>query len=380
MINFYRDMWPRRTQLLRQFNALSGGPKKQKVEWTPALEAAFNEVNAVIAQDALMAFPNHNLPFQMTISSELASFRRVAQSHTILRMTGAQRNYTTMEKELLAIVMTLKEFRSMLLGADITVFTDHRNLTFQNFNTQRVLRWRCFIEEYAPKLNYLPGKLNVLADAFSRLPRFDDDEVAEGKTESPPSGDNSLFYDDVFSLVDDPELTQCLMWYSDVGNVMESYVNLPMTSQNPLRLEWLKAAQDNDAGLQQRLTVDPQHFRRRIVNRTDLIIHVPDPQDDSTWSICLSDSNVDATIEFMHQLLNHPSHNILLKGLRLYHHPQLSARVKRFHCDVCQRVKTGVRGYGHFPPRNVQLSPWEQNDVDLIGPWRIKVTQQPQFV
>ena len=85
MINFYRDMWPRRTQLLRQFNALSGGPKKQKVEWTPALEAAFNEVNAVIAQDALMAFPNHNLPFQMTISSELASFRRVAQSHTILR-------------------------------------------------------------------------------------------------------------------------------------------------------------------------------------------------------------------------------------------------------------------------------------------------------
>ena len=154
---------------------------------------------------------------------------------------------------------------------------------------------------------------------------------------------------------------------------MESYVNLPMTSQNPLRLEWLKAAQDNDAGLQQRLTVNPQHFRQRLVNRTDLIIHVPDPQDDSTWSICLSDSNVDATVEFMHQLLNHPSHNILLKGLRLYHHPQLSARVKRFHCDVCQRVKTGVRGYGHFPPRNVQLSPWEQNDVDLIGPWRIKV-------
>ena len=105
-------------------------------------------------------------------------------------------------------VINSEEFRSMLLGADITVFTDHRNLTFQNFNTQRVLRWRCFIEEYAPKLNYLPGKLNVLADAFSRLPRFDDDEVAEGKTESPTSGDNSLFYDDVFSLVDDPELTR----------------------------------------------------------------------------------------------------------------------------------------------------------------------------
>ena len=379
MINFYRDMWPRRTELLKQFNALSGGPKHQKVEWTPALEAAFHEVKAIIAQDALMAFPNHNRPFEIyTDASDYQLGACIMQegrpvAYYSKKLSGAQRNYTTMEKELLAIVMTLKEFRSMLLGAEITIYTDHRNLTFDNFSTQRVLRWRCFIEEYAPKMVYLPGKMNTLADAFSRLPRFDVAEVAEGKTELPTKGDNSLFYDDMFSLVDDPELAHCLMWYSNMDEALESYVNLPATAQNPLRLEWLKAAQDNDAGLQQRLTNDPQHFRQRVFQGTNLICHVPNPHDDSQWSICLSDSNVDATIEFMHNLLNHPSHNILLKGLRLYHHPQLSARVKQFHCDVCQRVKSGVRGYGHFPPRQVTLLPWEQNDVDLIGPWRIEV-------
>ena len=78
-----------------------------------------------------------------------------------------------MEKELLAIVETLKEYRSVLLGTDLTVFTDHKNLTYENFNTQRVMQWRCYVEEFLPKIKYLEGKLSVLADAFSRMPHTD---------------------------------------------------------------------------------------------------------------------------------------------------------------------------------------------------------------
>ena len=69
--------------------------------------------------------------------------------------------------------MAFKEFRYMFLFDNINVYTDHRNLTFANFNTQRVLRLRCYIEENSPKLYYLEGKLNVITDAVSRLPAFD---------------------------------------------------------------------------------------------------------------------------------------------------------------------------------------------------------------
>ena len=87
----------------------------------------------------------------------------------IRKLNNAQRNYTTTEKELLAIVETLREFRNILLGQKITVYTDHKNLTYKVFNTERVMRWRLIIEEYGPTLEYVKGSHNIVADALSRL-------------------------------------------------------------------------------------------------------------------------------------------------------------------------------------------------------------------
>ena len=58
--------------------------------------------------------------------------------------------------------------------------------------------------------------------------------------------------------------------------------------------------------------------------------------------------------------------------MQRYYHPKLRQKIENFHCDACQRYKTSGRGYGHLPPRDVRAAPWEQVDVDLIGPWTVQ--------
>ena len=84
------------------------------------------------------------------------------------KLTDTQRNYTTIEKELLAVVMCLHEYRKILQGGVVRVYTDHKDLTFNTLSVQRVLRWRIFMDEFDLSLHYIEGKKNVLADCFSR--------------------------------------------------------------------------------------------------------------------------------------------------------------------------------------------------------------------
>ena len=72
---------------------------------------------------------------------------------------------------------TLKEFRNILLGHQITVYTDHKNLTYIFFNTERVMSWRLILEEFGPELKYIKGENNVIADALSRLENIPNQDI-----------------------------------------------------------------------------------------------------------------------------------------------------------------------------------------------------------
>jgi hypothetical protein len=73
--------------------------------------------------------------------------------------------------ELLAIVETLTEFKGILWGQQVKVYTDHQKLMRDalGLTSDRVYQWRLLIEEYGPGIVYIKGIHNTVADAISRL-------------------------------------------------------------------------------------------------------------------------------------------------------------------------------------------------------------------
>jgi hypothetical protein len=92
------------------------------------------------------------------------------------KLNEAQTRCTTAERELLSIVETLKEFRMILLGHKIIIWTDHKNLIHNDLKSERVLRWHLLMEECGPDIRYVKGPENTVADALSRLPTTNDPE------------------------------------------------------------------------------------------------------------------------------------------------------------------------------------------------------------
>ena len=125
---------------------------------------------------------------------------------------------------MLSIVATIEEFHSMLLGANIHIFTDHKNLTFDSLQNQRVLHLLNKDEEYSPMIHYIEGTNTILTDNFSRIQHLiSSTQLANGKKLIDPvavSDDEDA--DDAYFL--DSELSGIID--NDINDALECFVNL----------------------------------------------------------------------------------------------------------------------------------------------------------
>ena len=146
-----------------------------KFEWTDVKQMAFDKIKQIVRHETLLSYPDFNLPFEIhTDASHTQLGAVISQNNKLIafysrKLQPAQRQYTTTECELLSIVKTLKEFKNILLGQQIVVYTNHKNLTYKNFNMECIMRWWLLIEEFGPTIEYIKGPKNIVADALSRL-------------------------------------------------------------------------------------------------------------------------------------------------------------------------------------------------------------------
>jgi RNase H-like domain found in reverse transcriptase/Integrase zinc binding domain len=379
-------MWPRRSHLLAPLTALTG---KGTFTWTAECQHAFDEMRRIIAEDVLLVYPDVNQPFDIyTDASDYQMGAAIIQNgrpvaYWSRKLSDAQRNYSTMEKELLAVVYCLCEFQSFLYGAQLNIYTDHRNLTFKTLNTDRVLRWRLFLEEYDAKFYYIQGKDNVLADCFSRLPRMDKPStdafryrnakiVDFLKLHSPKSGGEE----------DDPLHDLCNYYFSaetPCTSLSESYLNIPARNNvpNPVDMITIQQHQFTDGELNHRRQTEPHLFPVHYIQQRPVICYLKNGDPPDRWLIALPTALLTTTLLWYHLVLGHCGKTRLYETIRSrFYHPQLKQECDRFNCRQCQHTKALGQGYGHLPPRTVTLAPWNEVAVDLIGPWKLEVNDQ----
>ena len=154
MVNYYRDFWPRRSDLMAPLSRLCS--KTVPWKWTAVEQKAFANLKKIISKEVLLAYPDFSKPFEIhTDASDLQLGSVISQGGRPIafysrKLSDAQTRYTTQERELLSIVETLKEFRNILLGQRITVYTDHgeRGVDVESLKVEILFSFKLLLKQF----------------------------------------------------------------------------------------------------------------------------------------------------------------------------------------------------------------------------------------
>ena len=150
--------------------------------WNVDQETAFNTLRAALTTEPVLIHADFSQPFIVATDACKTGIGGALMQHRDGKLrpiaffsrkcTPAEQNFSVTESEGLAVVESLLKFKDIILGYQIEVRTDHQALTSyfsKGENAQgRVGRWILKVNEFSPTIKYIPGKINVVADALSR--------------------------------------------------------------------------------------------------------------------------------------------------------------------------------------------------------------------
>ena len=159
------------------------------IQWTEECQTAFNSIKSSLQVEPVLKLPDFAKPFSLNTDACKYGIGAVLtqlhddQEHPVAyyskHLTRAQRNYSTTERELLAIVFAVQHFKQFLYGGKFTVWSDHqplKHLLSTKEPATRLLRLLNKLSTFDYEIKYKKGIANADADALSRIPLEPDED------------------------------------------------------------------------------------------------------------------------------------------------------------------------------------------------------------
>ncbi|GFT52619.1 transposon Tf2-9 polyprotein [Trichonephila clavipes] len=197
MLNYYRRFIRQAAHILAPLVKFLKGIRNKKrpkrkvkikpeeaLEWTDEATTAFELVKQALAHATLLHHPMPNAPLSIWVdASDFAVGGALAQFHDnvwqplaflSMKLSASQKNWSTYDRELLAIYTMVKRFRHMLEGREFVIYTDQKPLIYAfqqkaDKCSPRQLRHLDFISQFSTNIQHVPGTQNLVADALSRI-------------------------------------------------------------------------------------------------------------------------------------------------------------------------------------------------------------------
>ena len=182
MVSFYSMFIPNMSDLTSVLTDFLSSKTTEPITWTELAMTNFDKLKQALICEPVLKLPNPNIPFSLrTDASGVGLGALLVQyydgvafpiRYASRKLQGAEKNYSTIERECLAIVFGIQRFKYYLLGKQFFLEVDHRPLIYLNKlknSNARLMRWALALQPYRFTLIHIPGQSNVGADFLSRI-------------------------------------------------------------------------------------------------------------------------------------------------------------------------------------------------------------------
>ena len=181
LVGYYQRFIPSFATLASPLHDLTRKALPDRVTWSEAAEGAFSLLKRALCSEPVLLTPDFTLPLIVysdasevglgVVLSQVRDTEEHPGTYISRKLLPNERNYSTVEKEALAIKWAVDKLRYYLPGREFTLVTDHAPLKWMataKDTKARVTRWFLALQDYRFKVDYRPGREHANADALSR--------------------------------------------------------------------------------------------------------------------------------------------------------------------------------------------------------------------